>query len=308
MTVRQVRVWASLMMNTDLISADKKILNAFSIDVEDYFHVEAFAKHVSPSAWSGYQLRVERNVDNILDLLAAHNTTATFFVLGWVAEKSPALVRRISNAGHEIGCHSYAHQHIRRLTPEQFREDTRRSLGLLTDQGQKPVLCYRAPSFSIARDTLWALDILVEVGIRIDSSIFPVHHDLYGMPESSRFPHWRNHILEFPPSTMRKLNHNIGAAGGGYLRLLPYAVTRWAIREINNVERQPAMVYFHPWEIDPDQPQIDAPLKSRLRHYTNLSGMRKKLEHLLADFRFGTVTEVVQRLPLYSNQTPALSS
>lgn len=275
---------------------DKAMLNAFSIDVEDYFHVEAFANQIKPASWSGFQLRVEKNVDAILELLASHNTKATFYVLGWVAEKSPLLVKKIAEAGHEIGCHGYAHQRILRQTPEQFREDIRKSLRLLTAQAQKSVLCYRAPSFSITRNTLWALDILAEEGIKIDSSIFPIHHDLYGMPESSRFPHWRNSVLEFPPSTICSLNRNMGVAGGGYLRLFPYALTKWAIRQINMVEGQPAMVYFHPWEIDPDQPRINAPLKSRFRHYTNLHGMKRKLKRLLLDFRFGTVSEVALTL------------
>jgi polysaccharide deacetylase family protein (PEP-CTERM system associated) len=164
----------------------------------------------------------------------------------------------------------------------------------LTEQVQKPILCYRAPSFSITGSTLWALDVLAEEGFKIDSSIFPVRHDIYGMPEAGRFPHWQNRIFEFPPTTIRLVNNNFGVAGGGYLRLLPYGITRWAIKEINEVERQPAMVYFHPWELDPGQPRIAAPLRSRLRHYTNLGAMRKKIEHLLRDFRFSTVSEVCE--------------
>jgi polysaccharide deacetylase family protein (PEP-CTERM system associated) len=208
----------------------------------------------------------------------------------------PALVRTISDAGHEIGCHGYAHQNIRRQTPEQFRQDIRRARQCLMDIVQKPICCYRAPSFSITKATLWALDILSEEGFKIDSSIFPVYHDVYGIADSDRFPHWRNKIFEFPPTTIRKANNNFGVAGGGYLRLLPYRLTRWAIREVNEVEHQPAMVYFHPWELDPRQPRIAAPLKSRLRHYTNLSGMQKKIERLLKDFRFSTVSDVCERL------------
>jgi polysaccharide deacetylase family protein (PEP-CTERM system associated) len=268
------------------------MVNALSIDVEDYFHVEAFASQIPPDSWCTFEPRVEKNIDLILDILAKHQSSATFFVLGCVAELFPQMVRRIAEAGHEIGCHGHAHQHIRRQTPEQFRQDVRKACRCLMDQIQKPVQCYRAPSFSITKFTLWALDILVEEGFKIDSSIFPVRHDLYGIPDADRFPHWRNHIFEFPPTTIRRANMNFGAAGGGYLRLLPYGVTRYAIREVNEKEGQPAMVYFHPWELDPDQPRISVPLRSRLRHYTNLRGMQRKVENLLTDFRFSTVWEV----------------
>ena len=239
---------------------------------------------------------MERNVELILDILASREAKATFFVLGWIAELFPRMVQQISAAGHEIGCHGYAHQHIQRQTPDEFREDIRSALKCLTDLVQKPVRCYRAPSFSIGESTLWALDILAEEGFQIDSSIFPVRHDLYGIPTAERFPHRRNGLLEFPPTTIRMANNNFGVAGGGYLRLLPYSVTRWAIRQVNEAERQPAMVYFHPWELDPDQPRIAAPLRSRLRHYTNLAGMRRKIESLLDDFQFGTVSEVCKGL------------
>jgi len=278
-------------------------LNAMSIDVEDYFHVEAFAAQISPQDWHRFQARVVQNVHLILDLLAKYQARATFFILGWVAELFPELVRKIDNDGHEIGCHGRAHQHIRRQTPRQFRQDVRAARRCLMDQIQKPVCCYRAPSFSITKSTLWALDILAEEGFTIDSSIFPVRHDLYGIPDAERFPHWRNTILEFPPTTIRRARNNFGVAGGGYLRLLPYAITRWAIREINEVERQPAMVYFHPWELDPEQPRIPAPLRSRLRHYTNLGGMQNKIERLLSDFRFSTISDVCSALPLISKKT-----
>jgi polysaccharide deacetylase family protein (PEP-CTERM system associated) len=270
-------------------------INALSIDVEDYFHVEAFASHVSPQDWSRFTCRVEKNVEFVLDIIDRHETKGTFFVLGWVAERFPGLARRITDCGHEIGCHGYGHQHIQRQSPEQFRNDIRRAKECLENQAQKPVLCYRAPSFSITKTTLWALDILTEEGFRIDSSIFPVRHDIYGMPDSERFPHYRNEILEFPPTTIRVANNNFGVAGGGYLRLLPYRFTRWAIRKINEIEGKPVMVYFHPWELDPDQPRISAPLKSRLRHYTNLAGMQNKIERLLQDFRFSTVSEVLSK-------------
>ncbi len=272
------------------------MLNALSIDVEDYFHVEAFATRISPDDWSTFTPRVEKNVNLILEILAKYETKATFFVLGWVAELFPHLVRQIVKAGHEIGCHGYAHQHIHRQTPEQFRHDICAARQCLMDQIQQPVDCYRAPSFSITISTLWALDVLAEEGFKIDSSIFPVRHDLYGIPDADRFPHWKNRIFEFPPTTIRRANSNFGVAGGGYLRLLPYGITRWAIREVNEIEGQPAMVYFHPWELDPEQPRIAAPLRSRLRHYTNLAGMQEKIERLLTDFRFSTISEVCKKL------------
>ena len=274
------------------------MLNAFSVDVEDYFHVEAFASCVSPSDWDTYPCRVERNIDCILEMLERHRTRATFFVLGWVAERHPRLVRQIAAAGHEIGCHGYAHQRIHRQDPGGFRDDVRRARLCLMDQAQAPVECYRAPSFSITRSTLWALDVLVEEGFRIDSSIFPVRHDLYGIPDADRFPHVRNGIVEFPPTTVRMAGGNLPAAGGGYLRIFPLAVTLWAIRRVNEVEQRPVMVYLHPWELDPGQPRIRAPLRSRFRHYTRLGGMRKKVDRLLGEFRFGTVSEVCQTLSL----------
>jgi polysaccharide deacetylase family protein (PEP-CTERM system associated) len=280
-------------MRRDL-TLNPALINALSIDVEDYFHVEAFASRITPDDWRTYECRVEKNVNVILGMLESHQTRATFYMLGWVAELLPLLVRKIAGLGHEIACHGYAHQHIRRQTPDQFRQDIHRARLLLMDQVQKPVDCYRAPSFSITGATLWALDVLAEEGFKIDSSIFPIRHDLYGIPDAERFPHWRGGIIEFPPSTIRRFKNNFGVAGGGFLRLLPYQFTRWAIRKINGIERQPAMVYFHPWEIDPDQPRISAPLKSRLRHYTNLEKMQNKIERLLQDFRFSTVSEACQ--------------
>jgi len=277
-------------------------LNALSVDVEDYFHVEAFASCIPRGRWHTLESRVERNTGLILELFARHGITATFYVLGWVAERFPLLVRKIADAGHEIGCHGNAHRRIRRQTPGEFREDIRTSRQRLLDQAGKPVACYRAPSFSIVESTLWALDILAEEGFRIDSSIYPVRHDLYGMPDCPRFPHWRNGIFEFPLTTYRRGGVNLGVAGGGYLRLLPYSMTRWALRKINEQERQPFIIYFHPWELDPDQPRIPAPLRSRLRHYTNLRGMQAKIERLLEDFRFSTVTDVCNRLRDYSDR------
>jgi polysaccharide deacetylase family protein (PEP-CTERM system associated) len=280
-------------------------LNAMTVDVEDYFHVEAFASSVSQQDWPKYEFRVENNVDRILELFSRYQVKATFFILGWVAEKAPGLVGRIAEAGHEAGCHGYAHQHIRRQSPAEFREDVRRARRILKDQTGQPIQCYRAPSFSITNETLWALDILAEKGFTIDSSIFPAQHDLYGISGAPRFLHKRNGLIEFPPTTICKARINIGVAGGGYLRLFPYWVTHWAIRHVNESEGRPAMVYFHPWEIDPGQPKIKAPFKSCLRHYTNLGKMFSKIEKVLQDFRFSTVSEVCAAADCVKNSDPS---
>ncbi len=277
--------------------------NVLTVDVEDYFHVEAFAGSVSRDEWSEFEPRVERNVERILKILERHQTRATFFVLGWVAEKHPSLVRRIAADGHEIGSHGFGHQHLHKMTPDQVRADVHRSREVLADLAGRPVECYRAPSFSIVKNTMWAFDILADEGFTRDSSIFPVRHDLYGIPDACRFPHVQKtsrgrHILEFPPSTVTFFGNNVGIAGGGYLRLFPYTLTRRLIRHVNEKEGRPVMVYFHPWEIDPDQPRIQAPLRSRFRHYTNLAGMEGKIERLLQDFRFTTLSEVCQDLAL----------
>jgi polysaccharide deacetylase family protein (PEP-CTERM system associated) len=282
------------------------MLNALSIDVEDYFQVEAFSSRISYAEWDGYPSRIESNVNRILEILAAQETKATFFVLGWIAQKFPQLVSKIAIAGHEIGCHGFAHQRINRLTPEQFRLDIRSARQRLMEQVQQPVACYRAPCFSIVRATMWATDILIEEGFLFDSSIFPVRHDFYGIPGGERFPHWLKTprgqtMFEFPPSTVRGWDNNWAVAGGGYLRLAPYAFTQWAIRRINESEGQPAMVYFHPWEIDPEQPRVAASHRSRFRHYTNLSTTETKLRHLLRDFRFTTLTNVSRQLASFNS-------
>ncbi len=278
------------------------MINVLSVDVEDYFHVEAFASTIQRSSWDTFESRVDRNIPRILDLFQKHGVKGTFFVLGWVAERFPDLVRQIAQAGHEIGCHGFAHQRLQRQGPEEFRKDIRAARMRLMDGAQQPVISFRAPSFSIVGSTTWAFEILAEEGFLLDSSVFPVKHDIYGIPDAERFPHWQDSsrgklIFEFPPSTLRCGRNNLGVGGGGYLRLFPYGLTRWALRHINEKERQPAMVYLHPWEIDPDQPRISAGLRSRLRHYTNLSRMEGKIERLLQDFEFGTLSDVCGRLP-----------
>jgi polysaccharide deacetylase family protein (PEP-CTERM system associated) len=284
--------------------------NALSVDVEDYFHVEAFTGNISRDDWDHYSSRVGRNVDAILDLFSKYDTKGTFFILGWVAERFPHLIRNIAGEGHEVGCHGFDHQHIARQTPGQFRMDVQKARECLINLSGQAVQAYRAPSFSIVQETLWALDILVEEGFTIDSSIFPARHDLYGIETAPRSPHWAEtpagkSIFEFPPSTLHLWTNNLGVAGGGYLRFAPYCLTHKAIRYLNESERRPAMVYFHPWELDPEQPRIAAKFRSRLRHYTNLSTMKKKVERLLQDFQFATITSVCSELDVYRTKAQA---
>lgn len=274
------------------------MLNALTIDVEDYFHVAAFARHIDPRTWNSYPLRVEKNTARILDVLGERGVRATFFVLGWVAERCPDLVKRIQSFGHEIGCHGYGHQAIYDGTYEDFRHDLYRAKSVIENITGCPLKSYRAPSFSITSRTLWALSVLAEQGFEYDSSIFPVAHDLYGIPDAPRFPYIKvldsNHVIkEFPPSTMGICGVNFPIAGGGYLRLLPYRFTATAIRGLNVGDKQPVMVYLHPWEIDPDQPRIPCSWRSRFRHYQNLRSTERKLKSLLSDFSFSTMEEVL---------------
>ena len=274
------------------------MINALTIDVEDYFHVQAFAGVIQPTEWCQYPLRVENNTYRLLEILSRRGIHATFFILGWVAERCPNLVRDILRVGHEIGSHGYDHQMINPRDEKSFRSDISRAKSLLEDQVGIKVKSYRAPSYSITLKTLWALEVLGEVGFEYDSSIFPVHHDHYGIPKAPRFPHYEilrdgSRILEFPPSTLSVYGINIPVAGGGYFRLLPYRFTAWAIRRINQQEDQPAMVYLHPWEIDPDQPRVTASWKSRFRHYHSLRSTEEKLERLLDDFLWAPMSEVL---------------
>ncbi len=274
------------------------MLNALSVDVEEYFQVSAFSATIPPSSWGSYECRAERNTLALLDLLDRHQTTATFFMLGWIAERFPGLVREIHGRGHEVASHGRDHQTLDRLTPESFRAEVREQKALLEDLIQTSILGYRAPSFSVTRRTTWALQVLLDEGYRYDSSIFPVHHDRYGIPDAPRFPHDvalnGGALREFPPSTVAVMGlSNLPIGGGGYLRLYPFWLTRWGLRRINRVERQPAMVYLHPWEVDPDQPRIPASRLSRWRHYTNLDTTARRLECLLREFRFGPIRTVL---------------
>ena len=270
--------------------------NALTVDVEDYYMVSAFSKNVSFEDWPSYESRIERNSYEILDLMDEHDVKATFFILGWVAEHHPKLIKDIYSAGHEVACHSYNHRLIYDLTPDEFREDTHKSKSILEDIIGDPVIGYRAPSYSIIKKTLWALDILIEEAFQYDSSIFPIYHDRYGFPEAERYQHTitRNggSIIEIPPSTFQIFGHNIPIAGGGYLRFFPQWVTKKAIRRINKKEKQPVIVYIHPWEIDKQQPKIDGKLLSQFRHYVNLGSTVPKLTSFLSEFKFKPISQV----------------
>ncbi|MFO1217486.1 MAG: XrtA system polysaccharide deacetylase [Burkholderiaceae bacterium] len=269
-------------------------MNALTVDVEDYFQVSAFKPHVPREQWTSRECRVERNVDRILELFADHGCRATFFTLGWVAERHPELVRRIVAGGHELASHGYQHDRASDLAEAAFFEDVDRAKKILEDAAGVAVRGYRAPSFSIGRDNLWAFDVLARAGHTYSSSIFPIRHDHYGMPEAPRFAHDRDQgVRELPATTIRVGGVNLPAAGGGYFRLLPYAVSRWMIRRVNAVDRQAAIFYFHPWEIDPAQPRIGGVgAKTRFRHYVNLHRVEPRLHRLLADFHWDRVDRV----------------
>ncbi len=292
--------------------------DALSVDVEDYFHVEAFADRIRPDSWEQYPSRVVDNTRRVLDLFARAEVKGTFFILGWVAERFPHLVREIQAAGHELGCHSYLHQCIWRLTPEQFRSDTRRALAAICDAGGVEVTGYRAPTFSVVSGTLWALEILAEEGLRYDSSVFPVRHDVYGMPSAPRSAFcWdlggNCRLPELPMSTVRLFNGNLPVGGGGYLRLLPMAYTSWGQKRAR-AEGMPFQLYLHPWEIDPEQPRLQGRWKSKLRHYRNLHLMESRIESLLVRGRFKPLENVLaasgeaHTLPLVAGQYASGSS
>jgi len=275
--------------------------NALTVDVEDYFQVAAFAQQIDRADWDSIPLRVERNTQRLLDLFAERDVRATFFVLGWIAEHCPGLVRAIAERGHEIACHGYAHQLVYEQMPAVFREETYRAKACLEEQAQRPVSGYRAASYSITRRSLWGLDILGELGFAYDSSIFPVRHDRYGIPGSPRFPYRLDlqngaSLIEFPPSTTRLGGFRLPVAGGGYFRLYPYALSRFGLTRINREERKPFIFYLHPWEIDAQQPRIRAGAISRFRHYTNLSRCSERLIRLLDDFRFAPAGDVLAGL------------
>lgn len=268
-----------------------------TVDVEDYFHVSAFAGVVSADRWELFEERVESNTARLLDLFAGAGARATFFVLGWVAERHPALLKRIVAEGHELAAHSYSHRLVYEMTPDEFRHDLRRARGVIEAATGEAVRGFRAPSFSITARSMWALDVLVQEGFQYDASIFPIHHDRYGIPAAPRHPHAiaRNSgtITEVPASTVRIAGMNLPVGGGGYLRILPYGWTRYGLSRLNAVEGKPGMVYVHPWELDPEQPRLEAPLLSRFRHYRNLRRTEPRLRRLLSEFRFAPIRDVI---------------
>ncbi|MFP4668103.1 MAG: XrtA system polysaccharide deacetylase [Desulfobacterales bacterium] len=263
--------------------------NFLTIDVEDYFQVAAFADIVPPDNWGAMEQRVHEPVKSVLEILDKHNVRATFFIVGWTAEKYPEIVQSIASHGHEIGCHGYWHRRALDMTPEEFREDTLKAKHILERLSGRKVTAYRAPSYSITKKTMWALDILKQEGFTTDSSIFPISHDLYGISDYPRFRHElpQKGIEEFPISTALVLGRRIPVSGGGYFRLFPYWFTRAALKRINTKEKQPFVFYIHPWEFDPGQPRFkNARLLSRFRHYNNLGKTRERFERLLSDFDF----------------------
>lgn len=269
-------------------------LNALTIDVEDYFQVSAFAPYIERSDWDRVECRVERNVDRILAILAEEGAQATFFTLGWVAERYPQMVRRIVEQGHELASHGYGHQRVSDLSQTDFRDDVVRAKRVLEDTGGVEVLGYRAPSFSIGDRNLWALDVLADTGHRYSSSIYPVRHDHYGSPDAPRFAHTvREGLIEVPPTTLRIFKRNLPSSGGGYFRLLPYAFSRWMLASVNRRENEAAIFYFHPWEIDAEQPRVPGiDLKTRFRHYVNIPRNEAKLRRLLQDLSWGRMDHI----------------
>ena len=268
--------------------------NALTIDVEDYFQVSALAPYIPRDQWDTRECRVERNVDRILLMLGEQRTRATFFTLGWIAQRYPQLVRRIVDGGHELASHGYGHQRASEMTEADFSADVERAKKMLEDLSGQEVKGYRAPSFSIGESNLWAFDCLERAGYRYSSSIYPIRHDHYGMPDAPRFAHQvRTGLLELPVTTARFLNRNWPASGGGYFRLLPYPLSRWLLQKVNEIDRQPAIFYFHPWEIDAGQPRIPGiSAKTRFRHYVNLQHTEGRLRRLIADFNWGRMDEV----------------
>lgn len=270
------------------------ITNALTIDVEDYFQVSAFAPHIARSEWNTRECRVERNVNWILAMLDDHSTKATFFTLGWVAERYPNLVREIVRQGHELASHGYGHERASDQTEEAFFTDVQLAKVILEDLSGTEVCGFRAPSFSIGSSNLWAFDALVRAGYRYSSSIYPIQHDHYGMPDSPRFAHMvRPELMEIPITTLRLLGRNFPSSGGGYFRLLPYALSRWMLNRVNTGDKEAGVFYFHPWEIDTEQPRVEGiGVKTRFRHYVNISQMDGRLNQLLRDFKWGRMDNI----------------
>jgi polysaccharide deacetylase family protein (PEP-CTERM system associated) len=273
-----------------------RMVNAMSVDVEDYFQVSAFANHVRRDDWSTLPSRVERNTEKVLELFADAGVKATFFTLGWVAERHKELIRRIVDEGHELASHGFAHFRASDQTREEFRTDVHRTKSVLEEAGGVRVRGYRAASFSIGAANLWTLEVLAETGYAYSSSIYPVRHDHYGMPDAPRFAHrpvGDAGVLELPISTLRLAGRNLPVGGGGYFRLAPYPAFRWALSQLNRRDGQPAIFYFHPWEVDPEQPRPDGlSAKTRFRHYLNLGRMERRLAAMMSDFAWDRVDRV----------------
>jgi polysaccharide deacetylase family protein (PEP-CTERM system associated) len=273
-------------------------INAMTVDVEDYFQVSAFESYIAKEQWNTLPHRVERNTHKVLDLFKEKNIKATFFTLGWVAERYPDLIKRIVTDGHELACHGYEHIRVTEQTPEQFRNDVSKSKKLLEELSGKEVKGYRAASYSIGANNLWALNVLQEEGFKYSSSIYPVKHDLYGIPDAPRFiyePIVNQNFKEIPITTVRFGDKNLPCGGGGFFRFYPYALSKWAFNRVNNQENESAIFYFHPWEIDPEQPrQPGLSLKTRTRHYLNLNRMENRIKRLLTDFNWDTMANVFQ--------------
>ncbi|WP_123068762.1 MULTISPECIES: XrtA system polysaccharide deacetylase [Massilia] len=274
----------------------EKIRNAMTCDVEDYFQVSAFAPYIDRASWPTRECRVEANMERILALYERHGVRATFFTLGWIAERYPAMVRRIVAAGHELASHGYGHLRASDQSRAEFDNDIRSSKALLEDIGGQAVVGYRAPSFSIGHANLWALDALHEAGYRYSSSIYPIAHDHYGMPDAPRFafyPNGPDGLLEVPITTVKMAGRNLPAGGGGYFRLLPYALSRWMMEKVNREDGEPALFYFHPWEVDPGQPRPEGlGAKARFRHYVNIDRMERRLEQLARDFKWDRMDRI----------------
>lgn len=292
------------------LSPPDHLVDGLSVDLEDYYQVEAFAANIPRSRWPLFDSRARRNTARTLELLARHGCRATFFVLGWLAEREPGLVREVAEAGHELACHSHLHRPLYGLKPSEFREDLRCSRDAIENAGGTKVVGFRAPTFSITQQSMWALEVLAEEGFEYDSSIFPIHHDHYGVPSAPRWVHQEQlssgkNIWELPPSTVRIGSLNLPFGGGGYLRQLPMFFTRWAIRTTHRREKQPVIVYFHPWELDPDQPRLTGSWKSRLRHYRGLDKTADRLAEILSRGTFQPLLDLVRafkRFPQPANE------
>lgn len=281
----------------------KQIVNAMTVDVEDYFHVSALSQSIPRSSWDSIEPRVEQNTNRIMDLFDEHGVSATFFVLGWVAERFPGIVRDICNRGHELACHGQSHSLIYEQARDEFVAETNKSKAILEDVSGVSVNGYRAASYSIRADSSWALDVLADAGFQYDSSIVPVSHDLYGIPGAGAHPYELQldsgaSLVEFPPSTIRFAGHRIPIGGGGYFRLYPYWFTKRGLASINDKERRPFTFYLHPWEIDPEQPRVTTSWKSRFRHYNNLHKCETRLRRLLRDFQFTDKATILQSMSL----------